>query len=106
LLHKRRSQSALDGLREFGVAKSHARSKDKDRGMAGRMHEGRMHEGKPPDISDSRQRNSFPEAVHSAERAVQKGEWREADSNLSCCNQRERRRFRNPEILRSAQNDN
>ncbi len=50
MLCQRRLEVEFNGVRQFGDAQSHARSKDKDRGVAGRMHEGRLHKGKPADF--------------------------------------------------------
>ncbi len=71
MLCQRRGEVEFNGLRQSGNAQSHARSKDKDRNVAGRMREGRLHKRKPEDVSQTGQRSSFCRAVRSVESAMQ-----------------------------------
>jgi hypothetical protein len=82
MLRQGRLESGRDGVRQFGNAQSHAGSKDKNRSVAGGMHEGRLHEGKPEDIPQTGQRNSFGRAVRSTESAVSENREREEDPGL------------------------
>jgi hypothetical protein len=75
-------ESGFHGMREFGNAQSHTRSKDKNRSVAGRMHEGWLHQGKSEDVPETGQRNSFDRAVHPAESAVREKREREEDASL------------------------
>jgi hypothetical protein len=84
MLRQGRLESGGDGVRQFGNAQSHARSKDKNRSVAGEMRKGWLHEGKPKDISETGQRHSFGRAIHSVERAVQEKREREEDPSLIC----------------------
>jgi len=75
-------ESGFHGVRQFGNAQSHVRSKDKNRSVAGGMRKGRLHKGKSEDVPETGQRNSFGRAVRSAESAVQEKREREEDSSL------------------------
>jgi hypothetical protein len=72
MLRQRRVEYGQNGMRRFSNTESHARSKGKNRSVAGRMHEGGMHKGKPENIPETGERNSFRRAVRSAQSAVQK----------------------------------
>lgn len=82
MLCQGRVQREFDGLPEFGNTEFGARSKDKDRSLAGRMHESRLHQGKPADIPKTGQGNSLRRAVRSAESTVQKARDREEEPSL------------------------
>ena len=82
MLRQRCLESGCNGMREFGNAESHGRSKDKNRSVAGRMHEGWLHQRKPEDIPQPGQGNSFGRAVRSVESAVQENGEREEDRSL------------------------
>jgi len=69
-------------LRQFGNTQSYRRSEDKNRGMAGRMHESRLHEGKPADLPEPFESNSFRRAVRSIKSAVQKDSRHDENSDL------------------------
>src|SRR5882724_71476 len=69
-------------LRQFGNTQSYRRSEDKNRRMAGRMHESRLHEGKPADLPEPFESNSFRRAVRSIKSAVQKDSRHDENSDL------------------------
>ena len=50
MLRQGRLEGGRNGMRQFGNAQSHARSKSKDRGVAGGMRKGRLHQGESEDI--------------------------------------------------------
>ena len=82
MLRQGRFESGCDGVRQFGNAQSHARSKDKNRSLAGGMHEGRLHKRKPEDIPQTNQGNSFGRAVRPTESAVPEDRECEEDPSL------------------------
>jgi len=82
MLCQRRLEGEFNCVRQSGNAQSQVRPKDKDRDVAGRMHEGRLHKRKPEDIPQAGQRNSFSRAVRSTESAVQEDNRREEDPSL------------------------
>src|SRR6266481_1318320 len=69
-------------LPQFGNTQSYRRSEDKNRGMAGRMHESRLHEGKPADLPEPFESNSFRRAVRSIKSAVQKDSRHDENPDL------------------------
>ena len=70
MLCQRCLEGEFNGVRQSGNAQSRARSKEKDRSVAGRVHEGRLHKGKPEDVPKTGERNSLCTAVRSVESAM------------------------------------
>lgn len=82
MLCQERVQRQFDGLPQFGSIESHAGSKNKNRRLAGRVHERRLHQGKPADIPQAGEGNSLRGAVYAAESTVQKARNREEEPGL------------------------